>query len=72
MIKTEQLDRMRQDAQLAVTQFYGYPVARLNCAHHVLKLLTEIDSLQAAVAAAHGDWSLVQELAEPGQERSAA
>ncbi len=57
-------ETMFHDAQLALTRAYGYPEARLNCAHHVLRLLRELEKARATTAAACGDWSQIQGLAE--------
>ncbi len=56
-------DVMLQDAQLALTRAYGYPEARLRCAHHVLHLLRELETARATTAAARGDWSRIRDLA---------
>jgi hypothetical protein len=66
MMTHEQIDVMRQDAQLALSDGYGYPVARLYCAHHVMALIVEIDRLQASLAASTGDFTALRRLAEEG------
>jgi hypothetical protein len=63
MLTNEELQKMRQDATLALSRSYGYPEARLNCARHVEALLEEIERCQAALAVAHGDWSVIRKLA---------
>jgi hypothetical protein len=54
---------MRHDAELALTRSYGYPEARLHCAHHVLTLLEELKRVETILNAAHGDWSEIRKLA---------
>ncbi len=63
MMTPEELRKMQQDAELAVSHACGYPEARLKCAHHVQRLLEEIERCHAALAVAHGDWSELRKLA---------
>ncbi len=63
MLSRDKIDSMRQDAQLALTNAYGYPVARVHCAHHVIALLGEIDRLEASLCASSGDFAPLRKLA---------
>ena len=63
MLARNDLEKMAQDAKLALSRSYGYPEARVKCAHHVERLVQEVERAQAVLAAAHGDWSEIRKLA---------
>ena len=63
MLTPTAFENMKNDAELALTRSYGYPEARLHCAHHVLTLLEELKRVEAILNVAHGDWSEIRKLA---------
>ncbi len=63
MLTPNAYETMRQDAELALTRGYGYPEARLHCAHHVLTLLAELKRVEMVLSVARGDWSEIRKLA---------